>query len=221
MRAPMAVAALLGVVLVSGCGLAGCTSTGPPAPLPEPLTDAEVAEILRVDADIRWSALQTLVDGAPRPDVSFVAYTTAETWPATMADCMRDSGVESANVRQNGGLTYRGDGPGERIIFYGCSVAYPVDPRSEGYLSEAQRGYAWDYWVSRTVPCLLSLGYPVPDIPERDAFIGRSYAGTAWNPYSLIIAESRLPDSPVVQDPPWAAIDAQCPPLSDPYPVFH
>ncbi len=123
---------------------------------------------------------------------------------------MRDSGVESVSVREGVGLTYNAAGPGARIMFYGCSVAYPVDPRSEGYLSKAQRGYAWDYWANRTVPCLLAHGYPVPGVPERDAFIARSLAGTSWNPY-LLIAE---PAS-------WANIDAECPPLEDPYPTFH
>ncbi len=115
-----------------------------------------------------------------------MAYSTPQTWGSNVADCMRESGVDSAQMRDGTGLTYRGDGPGERIVFYGCSVAYPLDPRAEGYLSEAQRGYAWDYWTSRTVPCLLALGYPVPGVPERDAFIARSYAGTSWNPYLLI-----------------------------------
>lgn len=199
------------VLLVAGVlALAGCTAA-PPPPLPQPLTDEEVAEILQVDADMRWSVLEVLVDGAPRPDVEIVAYSTAETWPENVASCMRDAGVDSARVRPGTGLTYRGDGPGERIVFYGCSVAYPLDPRSAGYLSEAQRGYAWDYWATRTVPCLQANGYPVPGIPERDAFIARSLAGTSWNPY-LLIAES---------DPPWSEIDAQCPPLVDPYPTFH
>jgi hypothetical protein len=219
MRAPLAVAA---VVTATTVLLAGCTASGPPAPLPEPLSDEEVAEIVRVDADIRWAALETLVDGAPRPGAVFIEFTTAESWAAVMAQCMRESGVESAKVRkEGGGLTYRSDGAGARVVFFGCSVAYPVDPRSEGYLSEAQRGYAWDYWATRTVPCLEGLGFPVPAIPDRDAFIARSYAGTSWNPYLLILAETLVPDSPVPKEPPWALIDATCPPLTDPYPVFH
>ena len=207
----MAVIALLGVLAVSACA-------GPlpqPPPLPEPLTDDEVAEILETDADIRWSTLEALLDGAPRPDAEFVAFTTPDTWPTAMAECMRNSGIDSAHVREGGGLTYRGDGPGERVVFFGCSIAYPVDPRAEGYLSEAQRGYAWDYWTSRTVPCLLGLGYPVPGVPERRDFIRRSYAGTSWSPYLLILEDE------TGEEPPWADIDAQCPPLTDPYPVFH
>jgi hypothetical protein len=199
------------VVAVAAIALTGCTAIAPPAPLPDPLSDDEVAQILQVDADIRWSVLEALVDGAPRPEVEFVAYSTPETWAEQVAECMRDSGVDSAQVREGTGLTYRGDGPGERIVFYGCSVAYPLDPRAEGYLSEAQRGYAWDYWANRTVPCLLGLGYPVPGVPERDAFIARSLAGTSWNPY-LLISD---PDAP------WSAIDGACPPLQDPYPTFH
>jgi hypothetical protein len=217
MRAPPAVAAMV-VVL----GLAGCSASGPPAPLPEPLTDAEVAEILRAEAEIQWEALETLVDGAPRPPAVFIAFTTPDTWPSVMAQCMRESGVESAKVRKDGGgLTFRSDGAGERVVFFGCGVAYPVDPRSAGYLSEAQRGYAWDYWTSRTVPCLQGLGFPVPAIPERDVFVARSFAGTSWNPYSLIIEEALVPDSPVPKAPPWDLIDATCPPLADPYPTFH
>lgn len=218
MRAPGAAI----VAVMAALGLVACAPAGPPPPLPEPLSDAEITEILRVDADIRWAALETLVDGAPRPGAVFLQFTTATDWPAVMAECMRESGVQSAKVRKDGGgLTYRSDGAGERVIFYGCSVAYPVDPRSEGYLSEAQRGYAWDYWTTRTVPCLQGLGFPVPGIPERDAFIARSYAGTSWNPYLLILAETLVPDSPVPKEPPWDLIDATCPPLTDPYPVFH
>lgn len=196
---------------VAALALAGCTAIAPPPPLPDPLSDEEVADILRVDADIRWSVLEALVDGAPRPEVTFQEFTTPETWADVVAQCMRDSGIESVSVREGVGLTYNASGPGERIVFYGCSIAYPIDPRAEGYLSEAQRGYAWDYWASRTVPCLQANGYPVPGIPERDAFIARSLAGTSWNPY-LLIADS---------DPPWAQIDATCPPLVDPYPTFH
>lgn len=201
-------ATAVALVLVT---LAGCASIPEPPQPPPSLTDDEVAEILRADADIRWSVLEPLLDGAPRPEAEFVAFATQEEWPVVMAHCMRDSGVESAQVREGSGLVYRGDGPGERIVFFACSVAYPVDPRSEGYLSEAQRGYLWDYWTTRTVPCLLGLGYPVPGVPERRAFIARSYAGTSWNPY-LLVTDS---------DPQWALIDGQCPPLGAPYPQFH
>ena len=76
MRPALAIAAV-----VASIALAGCSGPIPSPPLPEPLTDDEVAEILETDADIRWSTLETLVDGAPRPDAEFIAFATPDTWP--------------------------------------------------------------------------------------------------------------------------------------------
>ena len=90
------------------------------------------------------------------------------------------------------------------LALWVCAAQYPVHPALLGHLSADDRGYLWDYWNTRTVPCLSALGFELPELQDRAAFVA-SPGGYPASPYATV-DPSELG---------WDAIDSACPPPSE------
>ncbi|CAN5305176.1 hypothetical protein BH09ACT5_BH09ACT5_23120 [soil metagenome] len=145
------------------------------------------------------------------PPIQRVAFTTTDNWATMQVTCLRAAGLPAREV--NGGFAIDNTGAltqDEAVTAQmTCMAEYPVDPRSRGYLSDAQLLYVYDYFVSRLAPCLEMLGYDVPRPPDRYAYIGTVRSGFTWSPY-------RLEHGPLqATSATWAVINAKCPPLPE------
>lgn len=195
--------------------LAGCAATShvPPGP-----TDAEVDAVTQRDLDEQWESFPFRGD-VVRPEVDRVAFTTGDNWSSTMVSCLIDRGFDAHEV--SGGFSVDGtrdeaDPDATFVAMWVCRGEYPVDPRTTGYLSEAQALYMYDYFVERLSPCLRLLGYDVPPPPARDGYAESVRTGTFWNPYYSDVA---TPQVETLED--WALIDVKCAPLpDDPYAMY-
>jgi hypothetical protein len=152
----------------------------PPAQLTEPLTEAQVTEALRQEADMQWENLVAAEPGLARPDVTTERVMADREWLAQHAACLRESGVD---------VTLIGTGYDQRlndvtvdpVVAYACSVRFPRAPG--GPLTRAALAYSYDYSVSFLIPCYASAGEPYRGrIPSLDQYIARSEAGDPWYP---------------------------------------
>jgi hypothetical protein len=187
------------VVAVSLAALlvAGCATPAAPDGLSSEIVDQLVAE----RADQLWD---TYVGPAiERPEVPMVAYVPPDRLMAQYVSCMHEAGYPEAHEYADG-LSLgpaAGNDVDAYVALWVCTSQYPVHPALMGHLSNEQRGYLWDFWNARTVPCLRSLGFDVPDLDERAAFV-ESPGGYGLSPYASL-------------DPGglgWDGIDEACPP---------
>jgi len=210
MPARFAVLALTASVLL----LAGCAT---PTPIPPGASDEEAEAAVAEQLSNYWSALGP---GQERdfPKVDRVAFTTQDSWASTQVTCLRAAGLTAREV--SGGFAIDDNGPltaAEGIDAQRtCLARYPVDPRTQGFLSDAQILYMYDYFTQRLAPCLETLGYPVAGAPDRDLYVHALRSGVLWIPY---FDEQALP---LIATPAqWEVINAKCPPLPvDPFSAF-
>jgi hypothetical protein len=189
--------------------LAGC---GPPASVPPGPSDAEVESVVQQQLDSLWNSYP-MPDGAVKPDVQRVAFTTADTWSTMQVSCLNEQGLEAHEV--SGGYTVEGRGDA-RVAMWVCQAKYPRDPRGAGYLSDAQILYMYDYYTTRLAPCMAMLGYAVTEPPAREDYVERFRDGAYWSPYS---AEGQAQPTDIAK---WQRIDFECGRLpADPYEQFH
>ena len=178
--------------------LAGCSA----APAPAGLSSGAVDQLVAERRDVLWEAYlgsATIV----RPDVDMVTYVPPDRLTARYVSCMHDAGYSGVHEYGDGislGPATANEVEGYLALWV-CTAQYPVHPALMGHLSAEQRGYLWDFWDARTVPCLRSLGLEVPDLDDRAAFV-ESPGGYGFSPYERV-------------DPGelgWNGIDEACPP---------
>lgn len=195
--------------------LAGCAA---PAPVPPGATDAEAEAVVTEQLTTYWSSLgldQALGD---RPTPQRIAFTTADSWASAQVTCLVAAGLDAREV--SGGFAIDSDGALTRsegiAAQLTCLAQYPVDPRVDGFLSDAQALYMYDYFTERLVPCLELLGYDVPPAPARSSYLHLLRVGIPWTPYE------RADSGPIATTPAeWEIIDAKCPALpTDPFSRF-
>jgi hypothetical protein len=194
--------------------LAGCAT---PTPIPPGATDAEADEVVAQALTNYWSVLGP---GQERdfPKVDRIAFTTTESWASAQVTCLLAAGLTAREV--SGGYAIDDNGPltaAEGIDAQRtCLAQYPVDPRTQGFLSNAQILYMYDYFTQRLAPCLELLGYDVGGAPNRDLYVNAVRSGILWSPYFDERARPLLA-SPAQ----WSIINATCPPLPvDPFSAF-
>jgi hypothetical protein len=210
MAARLAALALAASVLL----LAGCAT---PTPVPPGATDAEADVAVAEQLSHYWSALGP---GQQRdfPQVDRIAFTTADNWASTQVTCLLAAGLGAREV--SGGFAIDDNGPltgAEGIDAQRtCLAEYPVDPRTQGFLSDAQALYMYDYFTQRLTPCLELLGYDVATAPDRDLYVHSLRSGIAWTPY----LDEHL--QPLLASPErWSVINAKCAPLPvEPFSAF-
>ena len=196
-------ARLVGLALAASVLLlAGCATA---TPIPAGLTDDEAKAIVaqqlggsRFDNDM--------------PPVPVIAFTSPDNWASTQVTCLRAEGINVEEI--SGGYAVRGDdetADGVGRAQFTCDSQYPVDPRLQGYMSDAQADYVYDYLTERVAPCLELLGYPVvPSAPDHASFVN-ALPTALWTPYLAIKATPAE----------WATINAKCPPIpSDEFALF-
>ena len=196
-------ARLVGLALAASVLLlAGCATA---TPIPAGLTDDEAKAIVaqqlggsRFDRDM--------------PPVPVIAFTTMDSWSSMQVTCLRAAGINAEEI--SGGYSVRGEryvGADFELAQFTCDSQYPVDPRLQGYLSDAQADYVYDYLTERVAPCLELLGYPVvPSAPDHASFVD-ALPTALWTPYLAIKATPAE----------WATINAKCPPIpSDEFALF-
>lgn len=189
--------AVAAAIPIAALLLAGCAT--PPAP--DGLSSDVVDRLVAERQDLLWDTY--IGSTVPRPEVDMVAYVPPDRLMPRYVSCMHDAGYPE--VHEYGDGLSLGPAAGNDVEAYlalwVCTSQYPVHPALMGHLSAEQRGYLWDFWDARTVPCLRSLGFAVPDLDERAAFVD-SPGGYGFSPYTRV-------------DPGelgWDGIDEACPP---------
>jgi hypothetical protein len=184
------------VVMLTGCAV---------APAPTGLASEVVDDVVGERRDALWNSYFGDA-GLERPEVAMVEYTSPDDLMQRYVICMHDAGYTAVH-RHGDGLSLGADGDSgldAYLALWVCAAQYPVHPALMGYLSADDRGYLWDYWNTRTIPCLRALGFEVPDLSARDGFLA-SPGGYPASPYALV-DPSELG---------WDVIDAACPPPSE------
>jgi hypothetical protein len=198
-----------GVLLLGGCAA--------PEPVPPGLTDAQAdAVAAQTQADL-WAASSYRGD-VPFPNITPLKLVGTESWASIQVTCLLAAGLPAREV--SGGYAVDGDGPLSRddsaLAQATCLAQYPVDPRENGYLSDAQGLYMYDYFTERLAPCLRLLGFDSGIAPDRYQYLGLLRAGIIWTPYNDTNA---APIRATTEQ--WAAINARCPPLPvDPFGAY-
>ncbi len=205
-RAALALAAYAGaasVLLLAGCATA--------TPVPPGATDAEADRVVAQALVHYWSSLGP-GQANGRVVAKRIAFTTSENWASQQVSCLIAAGLDAREVSggfaidSNGALS-NADGLDAQLT---CLAQYPVDPRTQGFLSDAQVLYMYDYFTERLSPCLAGFGYHVPAPPRRSVYVQQLRNGLPWTPYVAVQG-----------DAPWALINGKCPPLpADPYSDF-
>lgn len=195
--------------------LAGCAT---PSPVPPGATDAEADRVVAQQLVHYWSSLGLGQSQNGRVVADRIAFTTADSWASQQVTCLVAAGLDAREVSggfaidSNGALS-NAEGIDAQLT---CLAQYPVDPRVDGFLSDAQALYMYDYFTQRLAPCLELLGYDVPPAPARGSYLHLLRVGIPWTPYE------RAGGAPIASTPAeWQVIDARCPALpSEPFSRF-
>ncbi len=168
--------------------LTGCTAPQPPAPV-----GGDYAVILAERADTVWQ--MTGLSDELRPTIEIGQARDQFTAASLFSSCMASRGWPDYFSRSTG-YGYRAiqlaTTDEERLGWYGCFVAYPVD--SEYTMqSVAQFDLVYDYFQDTLIPCLDEQGYAISDAPTRlefrtvwDGFTDPLFP-FVWNPYYDIV----------------------------------
>lgn len=203
----------LGAIAVVGLLLAGCASA--PA-VPAGPTYSQRIEIINRINDEAWSQMFPPDSGARKPQVDVVASVSPTDLPRTIVDCLQKSGI-TATLTVDGNIVITHPDAWPHVADfanYVCTMQYPVDASSAGFLSDAQVGYLYDYFADRLAPCLRLLGYDVGAAPDRQYFVEHYDLGAHWSPYRSA--------TPAIAEADWGHVDYRCPPPPvDPFGSFH
>lgn len=182
MRASTSGASLLLVsALLVSLALVGCT-TAPPVGH----TDAELQEY--VDETMNGFGAVFPDGEVVMPEVEVERYVDVND-QTTIMDCFRDEGMVVTGDPQTGmSWSTANDAEQERyaIAQLTCLMRFPVYPPQQGFLTEEQHAYLYDYFQRVLIPCLELRGHKVPAAPTREQFGNRASADAIWNPYSFI-----------------------------------
>lgn len=168
-----------GIVLVSASAMALAAPQSPQQTLP-PRPSAE--ELSKVIGQHQQQSFSWLEDEHPQlvlPSAEFVAFLSGDEWVEATEQCFAEFGME-ATARWEGGIEWNGAGNAASgsaefleglAAMYVCSVRYPDRWAVESAMSEAERGFLYDYARNVLVPCIRSAGYEVPPLPQREDYI--------------------------------------------------
>lgn len=172
--------------------LAGCASPV----MPEPLTDAEIAERVQADKQSWWDSM---FPDEPMPSVEPIEYIDQSSASSPVLDCVAEANLPGVTVGAQG-IQYVGTDVNDalnRQLFI-CSAQYPYNPSEVGYLSSAEMEWLYYYNRDRFVPCLQMLGYSVTN--QTGDYVEGSY--DFWMVYNEL---AQVPADD------WARIDLHCP----------
>lgn len=130
------------------------------------------------------------MDAEINPDL--IRFVEPDEWGRVQANCLVEVGFPEVQAMADGSVFYP-EVPVEQASAYSsgrdlCARQYPVDPRFRSPLSEVQLEALHGYYESTLIPCLETEGYPIEDLPSRQAFI-ENYFTTGWSPYSYVTVE--------------------------------
>ncbi len=163
-------------------------------PVRVPMTDAELAESLRVRADQAWSLVLEQQPDAVRPDARMERVVDdEEDYAEQQVACLRDAGVTAFTEGQSSFSITDGD----PVAVYACSVRFPL--RDSGGRTDAELAYIHDYYVSYLIPCYAAEGRPyVGEVPAVDDFIADVRAERPWTPFPDAMSDGLAAACPVL-----------------------
>ena len=200
--APLTRAALAAVLtLIVALPLAACAAH----PVPDGLSALTVQTAVTDRRDALWERYFGS-DELDRPEVAIVAYTPPDRLMFQYVACMHDAGFPDVHEHGDGLSLGRQESSARAayLALWVCAAEYPVHPALLGYLDAEERGYLWDYWDRRTVPCLRELGFSVGSLGDRAVFVA-AQGGYTSSPYASVDPRAGG----------WDAIDTACPPLPE------
>lgn len=199
-RAPSAIA---GAVLVMVSVLTACAQS----PVP-PVNDIERGEIRQKLLDSSWQTVSSRFGAAVRPVVSIERTVDDPDAEVLVADCLERAGFtpigDAFAITDDPNRSDTRTPLGFELARYSCTATYPRLSRVVASLSDDQVGSLWDYYTATVRPCLIGLGLPTSDPPERGFFVSR-YGLDTWNPFDVL----RRNDPAGVLD----VAKEQCPPV--------
>jgi hypothetical protein len=199
------------------CALAACSASSPAPPprtTPDAVERAAVQEAVGfrgfgdVNANVAWVQLWTVGQFASR--LQSCAGTASHGQMSIDTSSVHD-GFSGIGVGGTGDIVWSIVGSGTHptsaeahAIINECRSITPVDDRVLRLTPLAWPGlYSYDLTVLR--PCLISHGFEVGAIPDRDTFELRLKSDQPWSPYDRVTVPTRLA---------WYAISDACPALS-------
>lgn len=121
---------------------------------------------------------------AQLPEVEIVRLVTVQEWAGVIAACVSEAGF-SATADTDGGVSIDlppGQEQAAIVTDYACKAAYPIDPRYNQPLDDAQLSELYRYYVNELTPCVESFDVTVNPPPSETRFI-EGGGGALWHPY--------------------------------------
>jgi len=169
LRTPLVKSLLLAIALV----LAGCSSAVPPQG-----NGYDYAVIVHQRLDAVWA--QTGLPDSARPALEPGPTTSQFVAASSFAACMAERGWPDYSSSEIG-YSYQDislvDSDPERLDWYECFAAYPVDSRYT-LRSVEEFDFLYDYYQDTLIPCLAEYGQPISAAPSRIEF------RTSWKQWS-------------------------------------
>ncbi|WP_439564168.1 hypothetical protein [Microcella sp.] len=194
-RGPWRTSALVAASVLATSILASCATPGEHL---SAVTDrAEGTEVMQETLDQAWREVVAVDPGAVRPDVELIRLVSLDEWAPTTASCLADEGFKDVTIDASGQGVLVGDlaeaqRSAYQLALYVCAARYPLDPKYNEPLDEAQMKKLYEYYVNELSTCLRELGYEPSPAPSLQGFID-SYASDPWLPWveaSLLAAPS-------------------------------
>lgn len=140
----------------------------------------------------RQAAAPVSSPSTPEPvmseSVDFVRNVSITDWAQVQVACLKEQGYDSSVSADGSGIIYGGvSGEQEGTMTDAvalCEAKFPLDPVYDNPLTEAQRGFLYDWYVGESVPCLRTQGVEPVAPPSRDTFINNFYSSDVWLPFS-------------------------------------
>lgn len=132
------------------------------------------------------------------PRVARIRFISPEELGSVRVDCLRDQGIPATATE---GLGYSlGDVPASQgaaanLADYICQARFPLHPQYNLPASAAAKGLAYDWMVTKTIPCLKAHGLLIDDPPTREVWVAAG--ANAWLPDDDLLQQ--LKDRPAVQ----------------------
>jgi hypothetical protein len=179
-----AITAIAGVALAA-LVLTGCANSDPH---PAPLARAQKIALYERSTDGAWNDFRRLDSSLARPDLRVRTVSSGSQWVLDTAGCLRNHGVKEFSASSTGVVTISGEAgglnTGSELIFI-CRAEHPRTSDLDGFLSSAQIGALYDYYVNWLQPCLVSRGIPSVKAPTRKSFTADYYVA-GWSPYNVV-----------------------------------
>lgn len=170
--------------------LTGCTAV-PMQPTVEGNSSLDPSVLAQVEMQIdqyRDGVLSVFPD-AELPQVEIVRLVTAEEWPKIVATCTTEAGFR-AEASADGGVSMEVEDPAQEeamwVANYVCKAQYPIDPKYQEPLDQAQIDWVYRYYVDELSPCIESYNFPVDDPPSETVFRQNLGSDRSWHPYDHV-----------------------------------